>query len=322
MADRVDVHQHVIPPCWVEGLQSRNSKHRPPAWSPEIALDWMDEQGIATGYLSLTAPGFEGWAVEDSKMAARQVNEYTAGLCSRWPTRFGNFAVLPLPDIDSSLSELAFAFDELSADGIVLFSNYGERFLGDPFLEPLWAELDRRHAIIFVHPTRLSQPELKGITAPLVDFPFATTRTALQMVMNGVMDRYQGLRVILSHGGGFLPYAAYRFASLAAGGRPGSVASPNFDADLRGMIEKFRRFYLDMALASGPTALPSLKAFADPTRLLFGSDYPYGPGGVSEYFANMFDTSELFSSAEQEAVDHLNAAALFRGRHCGTSDMA
>jgi predicted TIM-barrel fold metal-dependent hydrolase len=244
----------------------------------------------------------------------RQVNEYTAGLVAKWPERFGNFAVLPLPDIDAALEEVAFALDTLHADGVVVFSNYGERYLGDPFLGPLWAELDRRGAVVFVHPTRLVQPELEGIPAPFVDFPFATTRAAVEMVTNGVMDRYRNMRVILSHGGGFLPYAAYRFASFGVSGPPGSTKSPSFDTDMPDLLDTFRRFYIDTALSSSPTALPSMKAFADPTRILFGSDYPYAPGGISENFIAMLDQSPLLSPDERTAIDRGNAEVLFPNR--------
>jgi predicted TIM-barrel fold metal-dependent hydrolase len=314
MVAKIDVHQHVIPPMWVEGLQRVGSRHRAPAWSPESAINWMDAHGIATGMLSLTAPGFTGWPDSELGSAARQVNDYTAGLVAKWPNRFGNFAILPLPDLDASLNEASYAFDTLNADGVVVFSNYGDRYLGDPFFEPLWAELDRRAAIVFVHPTRLTQPELKGIPAPFVDFPFGTTRSALQMVTNGVLDRYQKMRVILSHGGGFLPYAAYRFSTFAASGPPGSEKSPTFEEDTAAALAKFRRFYVDTALASSPTSLPSLKAFMDPSHLLFGSDYAYGPGGVTEAFTSMLDESPLFTPAEHAAIDYGNAKLLFTHR--------
>ncbi len=311
MADRIDVHQHVLPPFWVEGLRERKLPHRPPPWSPESAVAFMDANGIATGILSLTAPGLTGWAEHEWRPVTRQVNEYVAGLAARRPDRFGNFAFLPLPDLDGALSEAAYALDTLGADGVTLLSNYGDRYLGDPWLEPLWAELDRRAAIVFVHPTRLAQPELTGIAAPIVDFPFATTRAAVEMVMNGVMDRYRKMRVILSHGGGFLPYAAYRFATLAVSGPPGSPKSETFETDTQRVLATFRRFYFDTALSSGPLALPSLQAFADPARILFGSDYPYAPGGISESFTAMLDGSELLTPPAIAAINRGNAGALF-----------
>ena len=301
MADRIDVHQHVLPPIWVEGLRERNLPHRPPPWSPDAALAFMDASGVATGLLSLTAPGLAGWAEDELAPMTRRVNEYVAGLVAARPDRFGNLAYLPLPDLESAVAEACFALDTLGADGVTLLSNYGDRYLGDPWLEPLWAELDRRAAVVLVHPTRLTQPELKGIPGPIVDFPFGTTRAAVQMVTNGVLDRHPNVRVILSHGGGFLPYAAHRFAALAAAGRPGSPRSETFEADTQTILANFRRFYLDTALASSPCSIPSLQAFADPARLLYGSDFPYAPGGVGGQFTAMLDTSPLLSVADHSS---------------------
>lgn len=307
MPGRIDVHQHVLPPFWVEGLKQRNSVHRPPAWSPEAAIAFMDARRITTGILSLTAPGISGWAEDERRDMARKVNEYTASLGSKWPGRFGNFATLPLPDMKGALVELAYALDDLGADGVVLFSNSGDLYLGDPFFGPLWTELDRREATVFIHPTRLAIPELKGIPGPFVDFPFDTTRTAVDMVLKRVLARHKKIRVILSHGGGFLPYAAQRFISCTA------LQTP-YAPDEKTLLEEFRRFYLDTALSSSSFALPSLKAFADPSRIVFGSDFPYAPGGAAEQFTSMLDASPLLSTAEHVAIDHGNALALFPGR--------
>lgn len=297
--NRIDVHQHVLPAFWVEGLKQRGSMHRPPAWSPEDAIAFMDSRGVAKGILSLTAPALSAWEGEERRAMARRVNDYTAGLAAASPARFGNFATLPLPDLDDALAEIAYAFDTLAADGVALMSNYGDRFLGDPFFEPLWAELDRRAAIVFIHPTRTTLPELAGIPAPFVDFPFATTRTAVHMVLKGVMDRHRRIRVILSHAGGFLPFAAHRFATTAAA-MPG--ASPE-----GALMEAFRRFYFDTALSASEPAIAGLKAFADPTRILFGSDFPYAPGRMEEGFTPMLDASPLLSDAERAAIDRGNA---------------
>ena len=300
---RIDVHQHVLPPFWIDGLKQRHSVHRPPAWTPEAAIAYMDSRQIAKGILSLTAPALSDWAESERPALARDVNDYTANLVERWPERFGHFATLPLPDIDCALRELAYAFDVLAADGVVLLSNYGDRYLGDPWFEPLWIELNRRKAIIFIHPTRSTLRELAGIPAPFLDFPCDTARTANDMVVNGVLDRNRKMRVILSHAGGFVPYAVARFAACAAL-MPGT-------AGVDAIVESFRRFYFDTALSSSPFTIPSLKAFADPSRILFGSDFPYGPGGAAEQFTSMLDASTLLSAAERAAINRTNALPLF-----------
>ena len=302
-AQRIDVHHHVLPPFWVEGLKLTGSPHRPPAWSPDGALAFMDSRRIGKAMLSLTAPGITAWRDRERCEMARRVNDYTAELGARAPDRFGNFITLPLPDIEAALRELEHGFDTLKADGVVLLSNYGEAFLGDPMFEPLWQELHSRGAIVFIHPTRTSLPELAGIPAPFVDFPFATTRTAVDMVLKGVLDRYPNMRIILSHAGGFLPFAAHRFATCAE-------TMPAY-SDAETITAGFRRFYFDTALSSSTSAILGLKAFADPSRILFGSDYPYAPGQEAECYTAQLDANKDLSPHDHAAIDYLNAERLF-----------
>ena len=253
--------------------------------------------------LSLTAPGITAWRDRERCEMARRVNDYTAELGAMAPQRFGNFVTLPLPDISAALSELHYGLDTLKADGVVLLSNYGDLFLGDQMFEPLWEELNHRKAIIFIHPTRTSLPELDGIPAPFVDFPFATTRTAVDMVLKGVLDRHPNMRIILSHAGGFLPFAAHRFATCA------ETMPAYSDAD--SLTAAFRRFYFDTALSSSAPAILALKAFADPSRILFGSDYPYAPGRESECYTAQLDDNQALGPDEHAAIDSLNAERLF-----------
>lgn len=303
--NKIDVHQHVLPPFWVDYLRPQASRYRLPEWSPEAAIASMDAQGIAKGFLSLTDPGVLPWPEAEQAGVARRVNEYTTDLAARWPDRFGNFVALPLPDVDAALAELTHAFDILGADGVVLFSNYGDRYLGDPAFGPVWEELNRRDAVVLIHPNRTALPDIPGVPPALVDFPFATTRTAVHLVLAGVLDRNPEVRVILSHAGGFLPYAAHRFA-MGGGSLPGSAGAD-------GLLQVFRQFYLDTALSTGPTVIPSLKAFADPTHIVFGSDFPYA-AGLSTEFTALLDASPLLTEPEHAAVSHLNAISLLRGR--------
>ncbi|MEA2772721.1 MAG: 6-methylsalicylate decarboxylase [Acetobacteraceae bacterium] len=311
---RIDVHQHVVPPFWAKALpdhggdpsgqRSGDPSHTVlPQWSPELAIDLMDSQEIATAILSLTAPSIVGWEQSERRKMARHVNDYTADLVAKRPDRFGNFATVPLPDIDGALSELAYALDTLRADGVILLGNYGENYLGDAIFEPLWAELHRRQAVVFVH-LGVPLPPAAGIAGPLVDYPFATTRTAVQLVLNGVVDRYPGARIILSHAGGFVPYAAHRFAELAHVFRP-DAAKP---ADI---LASFQRFYFDTALSSSPSALPSLTAFAKDDHILFGTDFPFAPADVGTSFIAKLDAYAGLTSNEHKAIGHGNAWSLF-----------
>lgn len=305
--NRIDVHSHVVPPFWAEQLDSYGGDHSgtrtPTWWSPDGAIAFMDSQQIATSILSLTAPGVVGWPDHKRPDMARRVNEYTAGLVSKRPDRFGMFATLPLPDVDASLQAIEDAFDTLNADGIIMLSSVNGRYAGDAYLEPIWSELDRRQAIVFLHPAQPQLPLAPGEAAPLIDYPFDTTRAAVQMVLNRVTVRYPKLKIILAHAGGFLPYIGNRVAEL----------SNVFDRDSltpQEILDQCRRFYVDTALSSSPAALPTITAFMPGNHILFGSDNPYAPPEVSSIFTRHLDEAPL-TARDAAAINRGNALPLF-----------
>jgi predicted TIM-barrel fold metal-dependent hydrolase len=308
-AHRIDVHQHVVPSFYADALNANGgdpSGSTTPEWSPQKAMDFMDSQDIATGILSVSTPSVVGWPTSERRDIARRINEYVADLVTELPDRFGNFATLPLPDIDGALAELEYSLDTLHADGVVLLASYEGKYLGDSAFESLWAELDHRQAVVFEHPgVTPGQPPIPpaaGVAPPMANFPFETTRTALQLVLNGIVDRYPGARIILSHAGGFLPFASLRFAELARVFDPGA-ASPD------ALLTSFRRFFFDTALSSGP-ALPTLKAFAGSDHILFGTDSPYDHG-ISAAFSASLDADDNLNAEDHAAISHRNAQHLF-----------
>jgi 6-methylsalicylate decarboxylase len=304
---RIDVHHHLVPPFWAETSSSHGGEPSGwggRAWSPAASLGFMDTQQIATAVLSLDASGAISWQVEPRRDMARRVNEFGAELVAWRPDRFGSFATLPLPDIDTALRELEYAFDTLGADGVVLLSNYAGRYLGDPVFDPLWTELDRREAVVFIHPAKPVIPVIEGVPVPIVDYPFDTTRTAVHLVMNGVMARCPQVKIILSHAGGFLPYHAHRFAELASVVRT-DVSPP---ADL---LENFRSFYFDTALSSGPALLRALQNFALPGHILYGSDFPYAPATVGASFTAELDAFEGLTPRTRVEINSSAARSLF-----------
>ena len=306
-AHRIDVHQHVVPPFWAKALPAHGgdpSGTVVPQWSPESAIAFMDSQEITTGILSLTAPSVANWYKSQRREMARRVNEYTADLVSNRPDRFGNFATLPLPDVEGSLRELEYALDTLAADGVILLANYSGRYLGDPAFDPLWAELDRREAVVFIHPGQPPLPIIPGVAGPLVDYPYDTTRAAVQLVLNGTLEKHSRVRVILAHAGGFLPYVSHRIAGLARVFRSDALEP----ADI---LTGIKRFYFDTALSSSPAALPTLKAFAGAGRVLFGSDFPYANAAIGASFAAQLDAYDDFTADERAAINHVNAWSLF-----------
>ncbi|WP_460062288.1 amidohydrolase family protein [Streptomyces sp. YKOK-I1] len=301
---RIDVHQHLIPPEFGETMRRRAVAlgWPAPAWDVRSAVAMMDRRSIATGILSFPAPVTAADDAAGAGAGARRVNEYTAEVVKDRPDRFGHFAVVPLADVDAAVAEAAHALDELNADGVMVLSNEQGRYLGDAVFEPLWAELDARAAVVLVHPTAPPVAPVPGLPGPLVDFPYDTARTAVHMALNGVPGRYPGIRMILPHAGGFLPYAAERFAVAAR-------LSPGFTTV--GLLGELRRFYFDTALSAGPAALPSLLAFAAPGHVLYGSDFPMLPEEWALGFDRGLEEYAHWDAGQLDAVNRGNAELLF-----------
>ncbi|WP_116200216.1 amidohydrolase family protein [Amycolatopsis circi] len=305
--ERIDVHTHLVPPFWGEALAQHGGDPSGwvlPPWTPDDHLKFMDANGIATSVLSLTAPSVAGWEGAARREMARRVNEYTAELVRERPDRFGLFATVPLPDVDGAVAEIDHAFSALRADGVVLLSNYGGVYLGDDRYAPLWEALDRHRAVVFIHPAHPLVPLLPDVPGPLVDYPFDTTRNAVHMVFHGITERYPNVRIILSHAGGFVPFAALRFCQIQGALEP---AGPTAEE----LLARFRSFYWDTALSSGEYAFGALARFADPARILYGSDFPYAPAEVGARFTEILDAESGLSPEQSLAIDSGNARALF-----------
>jgi predicted TIM-barrel fold metal-dependent hydrolase len=302
-ARRIDTHAHVVPPAyaqWLARLGLDGAGMPIPRWTREDALALMDRQGIETAILSLSTPGVHFGDDAEARKRAREMNEFAADVARSAPERFGFFATLCLPDVAGSLAELDYAFDALGADGVVLLANARGITLGDPRFDALFDALERRGAVVFVHPSLPAglQP-LEGVPGYAADFLLDTTRAAVKLAGSGTLERCPNAKFILSHAGGFVPYAAYRLAL---------AASPRRDpAD---GLAQLRKFYFDVALSGTPTALPSLLAFAAPDHVLFGSDFPFASAAVGASFTGLFEGFPL-DAARRASIDRGAAARLF-----------
>ncbi|WP_244289413.1 amidohydrolase family protein [Burkholderia puraquae] len=302
MAGKIDTHHHIVPPTYAAWLTQRGITAGGlaiPSWSEEGALDLIDALGIATGIFSVSTPGVHLGDDVEAREKAREVNEFAANIVARYPGRFGFFATLTLPDVEGAITEAKHAFDQLNADGVVLISSVRGTYLGDESWAPLFDELNRRHAVVFVHPGDLPAEPVPGIPPYAADFLLDTTRAAINIAKSGWLERFPNVRIILSHAGGFIPYAAQRIAR---------VVSPDGSRD--GGLARLRRFYFDTALSSSPYAMPALLAFADPTHITFGSDWPYAPKSSSLAFTEMLHAFPL-TPDQRHAIYRGNAEQLF-----------
>jgi predicted TIM-barrel fold metal-dependent hydrolase len=303
---RIDTHHHLIPPDYRKALQKAGidaaGGRELPDWSPEMSLQTMAELDVGTAILSVSTPGTTFLPnTADAAALARDLNDYTAELAAA-PDRFGFFATVPMPHIDNSIAETVRSLDELNADGVVLLANNAGTYLGQDGQDALFAALNERSAVVFIHPGELPGPTVAGVPPFAADFLLDTTRAAYLLVRNGIRTRYPNIRFILSHAGGFVPYASHRMAVAITGDTGRSTAD---------ILDDFSSFYFDTALSSSAAALPTLLAFAKPGHITFGSDYPFAPLAAGKLFAAGLETYPAIDTGTREAIERTNALALF-----------
>lgn len=307
---KIDVHHHIAPPQYVSTLAEMGITEaggRPfPRWDLESNLDLMDRYGIKTALVSVSAPGVFFSDIGLARELARGCNEFFARLIADSPGRFGAFAVLPLPDVDAAIAEVVYALDTLGLDGVSLLSSVDGLYMGDPAYDALFDELNRRGAVVFMHPDAPDEGAVAGLGLPtsLIEFVFETTRAVAKLLFTGTLERCPDIRLILPHAGGTVPYLALR---LSLG-----QFWPGLQEHVpQGVVAYLQHLFYDTALAGAPFALRSLQELVQDSHILFGSDYPFAPelatiatiGGLQDYGG--------FDAASLGAVFYDNALALF-----------
>jgi predicted TIM-barrel fold metal-dependent hydrolase len=271
----IDVHAHFLPEAYRAALLAAGHD-RPdgmphiPEWSAGEHLAAMDRLGIRTSLLSISSPGVHlGGAVSTADLA-REVNEAGRQAMVEHPSRFGLLASLPLPDVDAAMAEIAHCCDHLDVAGFAMLTNYGGTYLGDPAFAPVWAELDRRRARVFIHPTSPPCWEQTsfGRPRPLVEFLFDTTRAVVDLVLGATIARHPGLEVIVPHGGATLPMVADRVAVISLL----LELDPAVD-----VMRDLGRLHYDLAGYPLPRQLAALLTLTTEHHLHYGSDYPFTP---------------------------------------------
>jgi predicted TIM-barrel fold metal-dependent hydrolase len=301
------VHHHILPPDYLSALASvgiTSSGGRPiPDWDIQSTLALMDRYGIATAIVSISEPGIFFGDETFRRDLARRCNEFSAQLIKDYPQRFGAFAILPLPEIDATLRELEYALDTLKLDGVVLLSSVDGRYPGDPLFDELFTELNRRKAVVFLHPTVPAiNSELKLDLPPfLIEFVFDTTRAVTNLVYSGTLERCPDIRFIVAHAGGTVPFLAYRIAM-------GQIMLPGIP---QGVLTYLKQLYYDTALSVNPNALRSLQALVDASHILFGSDYPFAPEVAVSLFVQGIQNFDGFDEQTRKAIERESALALF-----------
>src|SRR5262245_41160786 len=294
---RFDVHHHVVPPQFADDSM--------PIKVPdtETQLKSMDSWQIRRS-ITLRTPRIILKNIHRLREVARICNEFQARMALEYPPRFGSFALLPLPDVDGALEEITYALDILHLDGVGFFSSVNDRYLGDPLFDPVFDELNRRSAVVFIHPTHCEAPQETNLGAPpfVVEYVFDTTRAIVNLIFTGTLKRCPDIRFIVAHGGGTVPFLAQRISMLEGHRRALEVAD---------VLPQLRALYYEIASTTGRYALRSLQELAGATQILWGSDLPFVYGKRLQEEVDHWEEYDGFDAAARLGVEQQNALRLF-----------
>src|SRR5262245_53134980 len=300
---RIDVHHHLVPPGYLDAVAGqRQGGGGRVKWSPAMSIEDMDKSGIAVSLISLIQPAASSADAALSRRLARESNEYAARLARDHPGRFGSFATLPLLDVDGSLKEIEYALGTLKADGIGLMTSYQNKYLGDESFAPVWAELNRRKAVVYTHPLtpECCRNTVTGLPPGVVEYATDTTRTIASLVFSGTAARYPDIRWIFSHSGGTMPFLLSRFTRQEMDMKErAKERMPN------GVMHELRKFHYDTAQGNHTGALFALMKIVTPSQVLFGTDFPFRDG--AEEIGGL---SAFFKGEELRAIERDNALKL------------
>lgn len=325
----VDIHAHFLLEDYVSaataaghGMPDGNPAW--PSWTAAEHLRLMDRAGIERSMLSISSPGVHFGDDAAAARLARLVNEHASRIVASHAPRFGFFASLPLPDPEAALAEIDHAFDALGAEGVVLLSSPGGHYPDEERYEPVLAELNRRRAVVFLHPTTPPGCGQLGsiLPAPLLEFLFDTARAVIRLHWRGSLRRYPGLRWIVPHAGGVLPLLTERAEMVRRLAADRGLVEPSGPAWMPTAAEEswLGRCWFDLAGTPFPSQVPALLRLVDESRLLYGSDYCWSPQpAVLRQLASIEAAAAPRTAATWRALLARNAADAF-GTGASTSE--
>jgi predicted TIM-barrel fold metal-dependent hydrolase len=313
-AQRIDVHHHFLPPEFLAYANKMNPRWsggpQIPEWNVRLARETMERFQIASAVASpmpLTYFGDEAAAIH----WARHCNDFSARIVGDDPAHFGAFATLPLPDADAACREVEYSLDVLKLDGVVLFSSYGVQYPGDPAFDEVFQELEKRKAVVFIHPNTIVPgsivPKL-SIPWGVVEFVFDTTRCITNLLYSGTLERYPSIRYIVAHAGGTVPWVAWRIAASLA-------AMPGAERDVQNgpmhYTRQLQKLYYDTALSISDQVMVGFEEFAPRSQILFGSDWPMAGTHALVLEDAYLSSTKVIDEKARRAIDRDNALALF-----------
>ncbi|KAJ5626399.1 2-amino-3-carboxymuconate-6-semialdehyde decarboxylase [Penicillium lagena] len=315
---RIDVHHHCFPGT-VPELKSEfednsyNLNYSPFPSTPQEHIKYMDEVGIQTAVItpSIKSEWHNGYTAPKFLELCRRSFQAQLEYVFFNPLRFGCFAVLPLPHIQETIT---FIRETSSAptppDGFAVTTAMGQRYLGDPAFEPVWAEINKLRAVVFIHPADTVMPEYLNFGPFVQEFPFDTARAITSIIHSSVLVRQPDIRFLFSHNGGAFPYLADRIGRQHL---DNVVTKKNEGLTMRDILAT-KNIYFDTSISS-PMQYPIIKDLGIPSkRLLYATDYPYTKRDDNITYLDGYNApkdSGLYNDAEMEGILRENSLELF-----------
>lgn len=295
----IDVHHHYYPEDLKDVLGGGPTKK----WTPQTSLDEMDGNEVAAVALSASSIPPDWWRRDNAwlRKTTRRFNEFGAEMVKDRPDRFALFAFLSMRDVDGTMAEIEYVFDTLEADGVGIATNFGDKWPGDPEFAPIFDELNRRNALVYIHPTVPFCCEgLLGVSSSLVEYPFDTCRAILSLLFSGTFVRCRDIRFVFCHAGGVLPALTGRVEWGTERMSDFARVAPD------GYREEVARLHFDTATSGNAIAMNALRAVVPTEHIMFGSDFPYGRQRTNLEGLHSCD----LSAPELDGIERKNALRL------------
>lgn len=321
-----DLHNHVIPQGVIDAIardpgrfgtrieerqgqryfdaHGRLAPLLPEFYDVDAKIEWMDRAGIDVAAISVAPPIYFYWLKPDIGLeAARLANDGIAHMVAKYPERLRGMAHLPMQDPDAAIAELERVVKEYRFKAVELGTSIEGRPLADPRFRKVLRTVEQLGLFVFAHPYRcLAQGGMDDYyLSNFVGFPLDTTLMVAHLMFSGALDDLKKLRILLAHGGGYLPYQIGRFAH---GHKVRPEPKVNQASPPR---ELFRRFYFDMLLHD-PQAARHLVNLAGADHVVIGTDHPFDMGPESPIGA--VDAIPELTASEREWICELTAKGL------------
>jgi len=311
MTKYIDVHHHLLPSFYRDALIEAKIPEiygiKLPEWSLDLSKEAMERHNIRAAITSISTPGVffgdRGVAIN----LARQCNDYAANLSVKHPKTYGSFATLPLPDINATLDEIVYALDILKMEGVTLLSNYSGNLLGNPIFQPVFSELEKRHATVFIHPTIPSPccAEMNFLPASMFEFMCDSSRTIVNMLFSGIFEKYGNIKFIVPHAGGAIPYLAGRLDLY-------QILMPSLKENIpKGVYHYLKKLYYDTAMSTSTATLRCLSELVPVENILVGTDFTFVIDQGIEQELRLLEEYPYFTNVDRELIYYKNMERLF-----------